>query len=65
MRIEEKQVLLRRMFADEGKTFISKEVDDEGNPTVKTNVVNLGDGAKEEDFIEVDEKDYIIESEEI
>ena len=43
------------MVADEGKIFISKEVDDEGNPTVKTKVVNLAEGAKEEDFIEVDE----------
>lgn len=65
MRIEEKQVKLKIMFADEGKTFISKQLDDEGNPTVKTNVVNLGNGAKEEDFIEVDEKKYIVESEEI
>ena len=65
MKIEKTQVGITRMTADKGKTFISKQIDDEGNPTVKTNVVNLGDGAKEEDFIEVDEKDYIIESEEI
>ena len=42
------------MFADEGKTFISKEVDDKGNSTVKSEVVKLGNGAKK-DFIEIDE----------
>lgn len=44
-----------RIEAKPGKIFISKELDDEGKPTVKSKIVYLAEGAKEEDFIEIDE----------
>lgn len=55
MKLEEKQVTLRKLVASEGKTIISKQLDEEGNPTVMSKVVFLAEGANENDFEEVDE----------
>ena len=57
MILEEKQVILRKLVASEGKIIISKQLDEEGNPTVKSKVVYLADGANENDFQEVDESE--------
>ena len=55
MKLEEKQVILRKLVASEGKIIISKELDEEGNPTVKSKVIYLAEGASEEDFEEIAE----------
>lgn len=55
MKLEEKQVTLRKLVASEGKIIVSKTLDEEGNPTVKAKEVYLAVGASEDDFEEVDE----------
>lgn len=55
MQIQEKQVILRKLVASEGKILISKTLDKEGNPTVKSKEIYLADGASENDFEEIDE----------
>lgn len=55
MRIEEKQVILRKLVASEGKILVSKTVDEEGNPTVKAKEIYLAEGASENDFLEIEE----------
>lgn len=55
MQIEEKQVTLRKLVASEGKILISKTVDEEGNPTVKSKEIYLANGASANDFEEIDE----------
>ena len=60
MKLEEKQVTLRKLVASEGKVIISKQLDYEGNPTVISKEVYLAEGASENDFEEVDENEYTI-----
>lgn len=55
MKVEEKQVTLRKLVASEGKILVSKTLDEEGNPTVKAKEIYLAVGASEDDFEEVDE----------
>lgn len=55
MILEENKVILRKLVAGEGKIIVSKTLDEEGNPTVKSKIVYLAQGASEEDFLEVDE----------
>ena len=55
MQIQEKQVILRKLVASEGKILVSKTLDEEGNPTVKSKEIYLADGASENDFEEIDE----------
>ena len=45
----------RKLVANEGKVFISKTLDEEGNPVVKSKIVYLAIGASENDFEEVNE----------
>lgn len=56
MKIEEKQVTLRKLVASKGKILVSKTLDEEGNPTVKSKEIYLATGASADDFEEVDEK---------
>lgn len=56
MKIEEKQVTLRKLVASKGKILVSKTLDEEGNPTVKSKEIYLAVGASADDFEEVDEK---------
>ena len=56
MKIEEKQVTLRKLVASKGKILVSKTLDEEGNPTVKSKEIYLAAGASADDFEEVDEK---------
>ena len=49
------QVTLRKLVAHEGKIYVSKTLDEEGNPTVKAKEIYLAVGGSEDDFIEVDE----------
>lgn len=59
MRLEEKQVTLRKLVAAEGKVIVSKTKDEEtGIPTVISKEIYLAVGANEDDFEEVDEKLY-------
>ena len=55
MKLEEKQVTLRKLVASEGKIIVSKTKDEEGNPTVRTKEVYLANGASADDFEEIDE----------
>ena len=55
MKLEEKQVTLRKLVASEGKVIVSKTLDEKGNPTVRTKEVYLAVGASEDDFEEIDE----------
>ena len=55
MQLQEKQVILRKLVASEGKILVSKTLDEEGNPTVKSKEIYLADGASENDFEEIDE----------
>lgn len=57
MKLEEKQVTLRKLVASEGKIIVSKTLDEEGQPTVKAKEIYLAVGASEDDFEEVDEVD--------
>ena len=59
MKLEEKQVTLRKLVASEGKVIVSKTLDEEGNPTVRTKEVYLAVGASEDDFEEIDENQGI------
>lgn len=59
MKLEEKQVTLRKLMASEGKVIVSKTKNEEtGIPTVITKEVYLAVGASENDFEEVDENLY-------
>ena len=53
--IQEKQVILRKLVASEGKILVSKTFDDDGNPTVRSKEIYLANGASENDFEEIDE----------
>ena len=55
MQLQETQVTLRKLVASEGKILVSKTLDEEGNPTVKSKEIYLADGASENDFEEIDE----------
>lgn len=55
MKIEEKQVTLRKLVASEGKILVSKSLDEDGKPTVRAKEVYLAVGAKEDDFEEIDD----------
>lgn len=55
MKIEEKQVTLRKLVASEGKILVSKTLDEEGEPTVKSKEIYLAVGANANDFEEVDD----------
>ena len=55
MQLQEKQIILRKLVASEGKILVSKTLDEEGNPTVKSKEIYLADGASENDFEEIDE----------
>lgn len=55
MKIEEKQVTLRKLVASEGKILVSKTLDEEGEPTVKSKEIYLAVGANADDFEEVDD----------
>lgn len=55
MKLEEKQVTLRKLVASEGKVIVSKTLDEEGNPTVRAKVLYLAVGSSEDDFEEIDE----------
>lgn len=55
MQIQEKQVILRKLVASEGKILVSKTLDEDGNPTVRSKEIYLACGASENDFEEIDE----------
>lgn len=55
MQIQEKQVILRKLVASDGKMLVSKTLDEEGNPTVRSKEIYLANGASEDDFEEIDE----------
>ena len=65
MQIQEKQVILRKLVASDGKMLVSKALDEDGNPTVRSKEIYLACGASENDFEEIDEPKEEINEEEI
>jgi hypothetical protein len=65
MQIQEKQVILRKLVASDGKILVSKTLDEEGNPTVRTKEIYLANGASEDDFEEIDEVTEVTENTEV
>jgi len=61
MNIQETPVVLRKITAAEGKIIISKSVDDNGNPVIKSKEIYLPENANIEDFEEID---YVEENQE-
>lgn len=55
MILEEKQVVLRKLVASDGKILVSKSLDEEGNPVVKAKEIYLANGASAEDFEEIED----------
>lgn len=55
MKIEKQEVILRKLVASEGKVIVSKTLDENGEPTIKTKEIYLANGTSENDFEEVDE----------
>lgn len=55
MQIQEKQVTLRKLIASDGKILVSKTLDEDGNPTIRSKEIYLADGASEEDFEEIED----------
>lgn len=54
MQVTEQQVTLIKLVAGEGKIIVSKTLDDEGNPTIKSKEVYIPSNADVNDFEEVD-----------
>ena len=61
MQLEEKNVIVRKLTADENKIIISKETqkDENGNevPVVRAREVYLGKEDSEENYVEVEEEE--------
>lgn len=55
MIVEEKQVVLRKLVASEGKIIISKSLDEEGNPVVRAKEIYLANGSNAEEYEEIDD----------
>lgn len=55
MKIEQKEVILRKLIASEGKILVSKNKDDEGNYLVKCKEMYLGDADDENNYEEIDD----------
>jgi len=59
MKIQESQVTLRRLVAEEGKIIISKETQLNGNgeevPIVESKEIYLAKNDSEDNYIEIDE----------
>lgn len=58
MQIEEKQVTLRKLTANEGKVIISKKLDEENKPNIISKEIYLGIYDNEDNYEEVDENIY-------
>lgn len=61
MELQEKNVKLRRLTADEGKVIVSKETekDENGNdiPVIKAKEIYLGKEDSEENYVEIEESE--------
>lgn len=55
MEVQEKQVILRKLTASEGKILVSKSLDEEGKPVVKAKEIYLAVGDTEDNYEEIDE----------
>lgn len=55
MILEEKQVVLRKLVASEGKILVSKSLDEEGEPVVRAKEIYLANGSNEDDFEEIED----------
>ena len=65
MQIQEKQVILRKLVASEGKILVSKTLDEDANPTVRSKEIYLANGASENDLEEIDEVTEVTENTEV
>lgn len=61
MELQEKNVKIRKLMADEGKVIVSKETekDENGNdvPVVKAKEIYLGKEDSEENYVEIEESE--------
>ena len=61
MELQEKNIKIRKLIADEGKMIVSKEMqkDEKGNdvPVVQAKEIYLGKEDSEENYIEVNEEE--------
>lgn len=61
MELQEKNVKIRKLTADEGKVIVSKETekDENGNdrPVVQAKVIYLGKEDSEENYVEIEESE--------
>lgn len=53
MKLEEKQITLRKLVASEGNMLVSKSKDEEGNYVVKAKEIYLANGDSEENYEEI------------
>lgn len=58
MQIEQKEVILRKLIANEGKVIVSKKLNEEGKPELISKEIYLGKYTTEDEFEEVDENLY-------
>lgn len=56
MELQEKQVTLRKLVASEGKVIVSKSVDEDGLPVVRTKELYLAVGDNADNYEEVEEE---------
>lgn len=61
MELQEKDIKLRKLTADEGKVIISKETQTDENgievPLVRAKEIYLGKEDREDNYVEVDEEE--------
>ena len=55
MKLEEKQVTLRKLVASDGKIIVSKTLDEDGKPSITAKELYLGNGDSENNYEEIDE----------
>lgn len=53
MEVQEKQVILRKLTASEGKILVSKSLDEEGKPVVKAKEIYLAVGDTKDNYEEI------------
>lgn len=53
MKVQEKQVILRKLTASEGKILVSKSLDEEGKPVVKAKEIYLAVGDTKDNYEEI------------
>lgn len=55
MLVENKQVILRKLVASEGKILVSKKIGENGKPVIQSKLIYLAKTSSVDDFEEIDE----------